>query len=176
MKPMEISNDVFKAIEIYRTNPRRGFALLYTALASRLATYLRRAFSLGPDEIADVVHDSFLPWIEQPEKMKTILNPRAYVFSTAKYLSIKRRRAPIKAALEAATQVESPIGRTGQFETSLDIETALQKLPQEQREAVVLKIWGDMTLEEIALVQEVPLNTAASRYRYALQKLKEILL
>jgi RNA polymerase sigma-70 factor (ECF subfamily) len=172
---MENTNDTSQAIEIYRMNPRRGFDLLYAALADRLATYLRRAFCLGSEEIADVIHDCFLPWVERPEKMKTIVNPRAYVFSTAKYLAIKRRRAQVHSEWKADIPVESTVGGTGQLETALDIETALQKLPPEQQEVVALKIWGDLTLEEIASVQEVSLNTAASRYRYALQKLKEIL-
>jgi len=40
---------------------------------------------------------------------------------------------------------------------------------------VFLKIWSDLSFEEIAELQNVPLQTAASRYRYAIAKLKEIL-
>ena len=35
-----------------------------------------------------------------------------------------------------------------------------------------LKLWLDMTFEEIAETQGIPLNTAASRYRYAIDKLR----
>jgi RNA polymerase sigma-70 factor (ECF subfamily) len=51
------------------------------------------------------------------------------------------------------------------------IESALSLLPGDQREVVVLKIWGDLTFAQIGEIQDVPLNTAASRYRLALQRL-----
>lgn len=52
------------------------------------------------------------------------------------------------------------------------IEAALQRLPAEQREVLVLKIWGELTFDEIARQLDIPLNTAASRYRYALAALR----
>ena len=54
------------------------------------------------------------------------------------------------------------------------LQSALASLPDEQREVVVLKIWGQLTFEEAAAVIGVSPNTAASRYRYALEKLKDI--
>jgi RNA polymerase sigma-70 factor (ECF subfamily) len=48
----------------------------------------------------------------------------------------------------------------------------LTELPVEQREVIVLKIWHQCTFEEIAAVMEIPANTAAGRYRYGLQKLR----
>ncbi len=48
---------------------------------------------------------------------------------------------------------------------------AMRTLPAEQSEVVVLKIWEEMTFAEIAEVLSVPPATAASRYRYALEKL-----
>src|SRR6185436_2999128 len=47
----------------------------------------------------------------------------------------------------------------------------LEQLPLEQREVVVLKIFGDLTFEAIGELVRVPAATAASRYRYALAKL-----
>jgi RNA polymerase sigma-70 factor (ECF subfamily) len=58
-------------------------------------------------------------------------------------------------------------------EEILALQQALSQLPDEQRETVFLRIWSGMTLQEIADVTEVPLNTAASRFRYALEKLRE---
>jgi RNA polymerase sigma-70 factor (ECF subfamily) len=56
-----------------------------------------------------------------------------------------------------------------------DIEAALRGLPPEQREVLVLKIWGEFTFEQIAAQLDIPPNTAASRYRYALAALREAL-
>ena len=50
---------------------------------------------------------------------------------------------------------------------------AIEQLPGEQKEVLTLKIWGDQTFDEIAKILEVSLNTAASRYRYAMEKLKK---
>ena len=55
------------------------------------------------------------------------------------------------------------------------VESALEKLPAEQREAVVLKVYVGMTFDEIAEVVGVPPGTAISRYQYALKKLGELL-
>jgi len=53
------------------------------------------------------------------------------------------------------------------------IESALRRLPGEQRDVLVLKIWGELTFEQIATQLEIPPNTAASRYRYALGALRK---
>ena len=53
------------------------------------------------------------------------------------------------------------------------IETALGQLPGDQREVVVMKIWGGLTFAQIGEALGVPLSTAASRYRYALTRLEQ---
>ena len=52
------------------------------------------------------------------------------------------------------------------------IEDALQRIPPEQREVLVLKIWGELTFDEIGRELDLSPNTAASRYRYALAALR----
>ena len=52
---------------------------------------------------------------------------------------------------------------------------ALRTLPREQREIVALKIWGGQTFREIGVTLDIPQNTAASRYRYALKALGQAL-
>lgn len=59
------------------------------------------------------------------------------------------------------------------IERRREIEAALQHLPPAQREVLVLKIWQELTFEQIAEVLDVPPNTAASRYRYALTALRK---
>jgi RNA polymerase sigma-70 factor (ECF subfamily) len=54
-----------------------------------------------------------------------------------------------------------------------EIENALQRLPEDQREVLVLKIWQEFTFEQIGQALEIPANTAASRYRYALKSLRK---
>jgi len=49
---------------------------------------------------------------------------------------------------------------------------SLKLLPAEQREIVVLKVWGDLTFDEIGEQLSISPNTAASRWRYSMQALR----
>ena len=56
-----------------------------------------------------------------------------------------------------------------------ELERAVKALPPLLREVVVLKTWSALTFQQIADTLGIPLNTAASRYRYALEHLREAL-
>lgn len=58
-------------------------------------------------------------------------------------------------------------------ERRIQLEEAVVQLPSEQREVVVLKVWGGLTFAQIAEQLELSPNTVASRYRYALGNLRE---
>jgi RNA polymerase sigma-70 factor (ECF subfamily) len=49
----------------------------------------------------------------------------------------------------------------------------MRELPEEQREVIMLHVWGQMSFEETAAALGISPNTAASRYRYGLSKLRE---
>ena len=52
---------------------------------------------------------------------------------------------------------------------------ALAKLPYDQREVVTLHAQGGLTFKKIADLQGESINTAQSRYRYGIKKLRELL-
>ena len=52
------------------------------------------------------------------------------------------------------------------------LSSEIGKLPYEQREALILHIQGGLMFKQIARLQRVSTNTAWSRYRYALKKLR----
>jgi RNA polymerase sigma-70 factor (ECF subfamily) len=84
-----------------------------------------------------------------------------------------RRAAREAKAAEAMYEPDSVFARNGHDpDRARLIEEALRELPEEQREVVILKLWGDLTFKEIADSLEIPQNTAASRYRYALETLR----
>ena len=58
-------------------------------------------------------------------------------------------------------------------ERRVALEEALRRIPPEQREVLVLKIWGELTFDQIAAELALSPNTAASRYRYALAALRQ---
>lgn len=59
-----------------------------------------------------------------------------------------------------------------QAERNAAIEAALADLPADQREIVVMRLWGGLTFAQIGQALDIPFPTAASRYRYALQRLE----
>jgi RNA polymerase sigma-70 factor (ECF subfamily) len=53
------------------------------------------------------------------------------------------------------------------------LSAALEELPPDQRAVAHLKLWENATFEQIAETLGIPANTAASRYRYAMDKLRQ---
>jgi len=53
-----------------------------------------------------------------------------------------------------------------------DLRVALRRLPEGQREALVLTYWGGLTAEEVARHADVPLGTAKSRVRLGVRRLR----
>jgi RNA polymerase sigma-70 factor (ECF subfamily) len=55
------------------------------------------------------------------------------------------------------------------------LSAALGELPPDQRAVLHLKLWEEFTFERIAEALGIPPNTAASRYRYGIDKLRTLL-
>src|SRR5205809_292203 len=60
-------------------------------------------------------------------------------------------------------------------ESQQALALALERLPNDQREVLVMKIWNELTFAEIADALGISQNTAASRYRYGLAALRKTL-
>lgn len=52
------------------------------------------------------------------------------------------------------------------------LDEAVQRLPNHLREVLIVRIWGGLTFQQIAHSLDIPADTAASRYRYALDHLR----
>ena len=61
-------------------------------------------------------------------------------------------------------------------EQAMDIQLALQSLPEAARSTLVLREYGGLSYQEIAGVLEVPVGTVMSRLNYARTRLREILM
>jgi RNA polymerase sigma-70 factor (ECF subfamily) len=120
----------------------------------------------------DVVHKLFLSLLQKEIKMPD--TPIAYLYRATKNTALNAQRIT-KREVAAGDSVDLPIftHRENNREAALTLQRALYALPTEQRETVIMRIWSGLTLEEVAAATAVPLNTAASRYRYALEKLRE---
>ena len=58
-------------------------------------------------------------------------------------------------------------------DTTDRLATAIEDLPDKLREVLILKIWGELTFPAISELIHIPVATATSRYRYALERLRE---
>lgn len=127
------------------------------------------------EEAADAVQEVFLNLVRSRATLEHVGSLQGYLFTALRHAAVRRwrRRARDRApadlgAAECVTAPDPPPA-----ERSGRLERALQALPPEQREVVALRIDGGLTFAEIAAVLGTSLNTAASRYRYALEKLRE---
>jgi len=128
----------------------------------------------------DVVQEAFVRFWRHQRGLGG--EPQALLFTSVRRAAIdlarrNSRRSAREEQADGGLESTEPL-----FETPLEgddrreaIETALRRLPAEQREVLVLKIWGELTFEQIAAQLGIPPNTAASRYRYALGALREAL-
>ena len=133
---------------------------------------------LGRTEAAeDALQELFLTLARSRGKLGHVQSARAYLFAMLRHGIWRRlqRDAARERALDPATIFEHPQPPGLPDGAAADIAAALAQLPPDQREVIVLKIYQNMTFAEIAEVTEVSLNTAASRYRYALERLRSLL-
>ena len=107
--------------------------------------------------------------------MQRVTNLRAYLFASLRHgvaarAARRERPFPLESVREPAIEP-----RTTDLERAERLDRALAALPLEQREIVAMKVEGGLTFAEVAGVLGISANTAASRYRYALIKLRAVL-
>ena len=151
------------AAEIELSYRRYGSALLLFAAA--LTGERSRA--------QDAVHQVFLKLMEG-RGLRNALDAKAYLFTCVRNAVLDDRKARQRdVALHPEGAWFDPPHRD--FAGELNLRRALWELPEDQREVTILHIWGELTFAQIAEVLSISANTAASRYRYALAKLREAL-
>jgi RNA polymerase sigma-70 factor (ECF subfamily) len=153
-----------------------AFAALYDRLAVRLFNTARTMTDSLPDA-EDTVHDVFVELARSHDRLARITDLDAYLFTMLRHaVSRRRRRRDVdRRAIDAVARQRAETGRftTQPAELADDALTAaVAGLPPAQREVLALKVDGGLTFAEIAAVIGTSINTAASRYRYAVEKLR----
>lgn len=100
------------------------------------------------------------------------------IFTHIRRLAIDKARKNSRRKLREeayAQEHASPLFEAQGDGFSGELQSALEQIPLEQREVVVLKIWGEQTYESIGKTLDISANTAASRYRYGLENLRKCL-
>ena len=141
---------------------------LYDAHGGALLAYAC-SFTADRAQAEDLLHQVFARLLRGDVNAPDA--PVAYLYRAVRNAALNtRRNGRLHTQLETVT---SFVHQGGDREAALALEGALKELPDEQREVVVMRIWSGMTLEEIAHAACESVNTIASRYRYALAKLRE---
>jgi RNA polymerase sigma-70 factor (ECF subfamily) len=121
----------------------------------------------------DAVHHVFLTLLENG-KLRRASDKKAYLFGCVRNAVLnERRRLERDTPLDDAAWFAPP---EQDYAAEQNLRRALTALPDDQREVVVLHLWGELTFSQIGDLLGVSSNTAASRYRYALGKLRDLML
>ena len=129
------------------------------------------------EDTRDVLQEIFVKLARQPDLLRGVREPRAFLLRLAHNAALdvlRRRGARDRKHDQFGTEL-SPFAPSGDPDAATfqqALAEALAELPPEQRAVVHLKLWERLTFEQIAEAMDIPLNTAASRYRYGLDKLR----
>jgi RNA polymerase sigma-70 factor (ECF subfamily) len=151
---------------------------LYDDHAQALFAFLLNLTRDEPDT-RDVLQEIFVKLARQPDLLRGVRDERAFLIRLAHNAAIdlmRRRGTRDKTREQFTNEAPSPFApATDPDEQAFRdaFAAALAELPDEQRAVVHLKLWDGLTFEQIADALDIPPNTAASRYRYGLDKLRE---
>jgi RNA polymerase sigma-70 factor (ECF subfamily) len=153
-------------------------ARLYDDHAGALFAFLLNLLRNEADT-HDVTQELFLKLGRRPDLLRGVRDERGFLLRLAHNAAIdlirrretRQRNYDLLAREPLTLFAESADPDDRVFREKL--AEALGELPPDQRAVVHLKLWEKLTFEAIAQILEIPLNTAASRYRYGLDKLRD---
>jgi RNA polymerase sigma-70 factor (ECF subfamily) len=150
---------------------------LYDKHAQPLFAFLLN-FTRDEADTRDLLQEIFIKLAREPKLLEGVREERAFLIRLAHNAAIDliRRRGTRERTKENFTaEIISPFAPTSDPDEKVfreELAIALGELPEEQRAVVHLKLWEGLTFEEIADALDISPNTAASRYRYGLDKLR----
>jgi len=151
-----------------------AFAALFDQHARSMLA-LARAISGSPTDAEDALQQTFLELFRSRNALARAADLEAYALQAVRRcawrLGSRRKECALPPeAWEMAAPEERPAA-----EASAELERALAALSSEQREVLSLKFDAGLSFARIGSLLGIPPNTAASRYRYALQHLSRAL-
>lgn len=124
----------------------------------------------------DVFQDAL---VEAWQKIDRRIPDKALVFATIRRRAIDLGRSTDRRSkreqLVAADLDNWFVSDFAKEDTRRFLKNALGELPDLQREVLILRVWGDLSFPAIANLTNVTVATATSRYRYALERLRDSL-
>ncbi|HEX9047342.1 MAG TPA: sigma-70 family RNA polymerase sigma factor [Verrucomicrobiae bacterium] len=151
---------------------------LYDEHAQSLYAFLLN-FTRDEADTRDLLQEVFVKLARDPAILDGVREEGAFLIRLAHNAAIDliRRRGTRERTRESfAADIISPFAPAADPDEDIfrnALAGALAELPPEQRAVAHLKLWEGLTFEQIATALEISPNTAASRYRYALDKLRD---
>jgi RNA polymerase sigma-70 factor (ECF subfamily) len=130
------------------------------------------------EDAGDVVQEVFLRIARSHRRLRSVDDPRAWLLSLAHHVSVDLVRGRKRREARSLDDIPLLVAPAGDVSREVDAQRAsalLTNLPDEQREAVWLKHFGDCTFAAIGQITGVPTFTAASRYRLGVAKLRRLM-
>ncbi|PTY01458.1 sigma-70 family RNA polymerase sigma factor [Verrucomicrobia bacterium LW23] len=153
--------------------PTESWEDCYERLAPKLVLFARQWLPQQHDA-EDAVQDAFVRVWKRAEEDGRYQD--AYFYAATRTAALDFIRGNTRRAQRENEVCAGPLFETVDTPPALspqDVDAALGTLPAEQREAVVLRIWGGLSFGEIGAITGAAAETATSRYRYAVAALKK---
>ncbi len=159
-----------------------GFDLerLYDDHAQALFAFLLN-FTRDEQDTRDLLQDLFVKLARRSELLDDARDERGFLLGLAHNAAVdlmRRRGARHKHHEEFGREQVRTFAATADPDEEAfraELSVALGKLPPDQRVVIHLKLWEGLTFAGIAAALGIPPDTAASRYRYGIDKLRELL-
>ena len=164
----------------FKGGSRKALCRIYRKHGDYLLA-LAAALLKDVNEAEDVMHDVFCKFIESRDTFKLAGSLKSFLATCVVNLARDKLRARkflpcnLNEATATALDTNEPAHDAIFEENARALERAIAQLTNEQREVILLHLRGGMKFREIAGLQAISINTAKSRYRYGLDKLRSIL-
>ena len=158
-----------------RAGDVEAYNLLVSRWEKRVYNYLLKLVADAEDAL-DLSQEAFLKAYQSLRRLEDPSRFAPWLFRIAhnEAFSLLRRRRPEIDVIDQPPP-SAPGSRMLPVETSLAVRSALERLSEDQREAVILKIYQGFKFEEMSEILGCPVSTIKSRVYTALDLLKEIL-
>ena len=158
-------------------NDPAAVELMWNRYADDLFAYLL-AVLCSRHDAEDVLQTVFVKIVQKRDRLAKARRLDAYVYRIARneafsFISRRKKDRTIKTVDESWLNL--PEGHKETNELAEQIQAALARLPEQQREVIVMKIYRQKTFLEISRLLGLSQNTVASRYRYGMEKLRILL-
>lgn len=169
----QFSKDVRECVQRLGESGVAALSGLFDLTSARLVR-LAVTITRNQDDAEDAVQTALVRVADHPGLLGRADQPWYYLLRMVRneaLLILRRRKRALTLTSLSDLLTRTEVDEAEREETFRAIWSALRKLPVQQSEVVVLKIWEQLTFAQIGEVLEISASTAASRYRYGLEKL-----